>query len=67
MGWIAAEKLTKVTQPYNAEKDIAFFAHEAENLVRVGAMEFAVFFPSDAHQPGIGSGNHRKIIVKVRV
>jgi YhcH/YjgK/YiaL family protein len=67
MGWIAAEKLTKVTQPYNAEKDIAFFADEAENLVRVGAMEFAVFFPSDAHQPGIGSGNHRKIIVKVRV
>jgi len=67
MGWIAAEKLTKVTQPYDAEKDIAFFADEAENLLKVGAMEFAVFFPSDGHQPGIGSGNHRKIIVKVRV
>jgi YhcH/YjgK/YiaL family protein len=67
MGWIAAEKLTKVTQPYDAEKDITFFADEAENLLRVEAMEFAVFFPSDGHQPGIGSGNHRKIIVKVRV
>ncbi|HOJ66753.1 MAG TPA: YhcH/YjgK/YiaL family protein [Paludibacteraceae bacterium] len=67
MGWIPAEKLTKVLQPYDAEKDIAFFADEAENLVKVRAMEFAVFFPSDGHQPGIGFGNHKKIIVKVRV
>ena len=65
MGWIAGNKLKEVTDPYNAEKDITFFADKASNLLLVQPFEFAVFFPEDGHQPGISEGKHKKIIVKV--
>lgn len=67
MGWIAADRLQMPTEPYNQEKDIAFFADKAANFISVQPFEFAVFFPQDGHQPGISEGTYRKIIVKVRV
>jgi len=67
MGWKAANKLSQVTDPYNAEKDITFYTDKATSFVNVQPYEFAVFFPEDGHQPGIGEGIFRKIIVKVRV
>jgi len=65
MGWIAGNKLKLPTAPYNQEKDVAFFADKASNFLIVQPFEFAIFFPEDGHQPGIGVGNHKKIIVKV--
>jgi biofilm protein TabA len=65
MGWIAGNKLEHVTESYNNEKDITFFADKASNLVFVQPFEFAVFFPTDGHQPGIAEGTYKKIIVKV--
>jgi uncharacterized protein, YhcH/YjgK/YiaL family len=68
MGWIAGNKLKQVTDPYNAEKDITFFADKASNFIKVQPLEFAVFFPEDGHQPGIAEeGRYKKIIVKVLV
>lgn len=67
MGWRAADKLVDTTEPYNESKDIAFFGDKATIFVNVQPYEFAVFFPGDAHQPGISTGTYRKIIVKVRV
>lgn len=66
MGWIAADRLKEPVEPYNAEKDIAFFADKASSFISVQPFEFAVFFPQDAHQPGISEGTYRKIIVKVK-
>ena len=65
MGWIAGNKLKEVTDPYNADKDISFFADRATNFIAVQPFEFAVFFPTDGHQPGIAEGVFKKIIVKV--
>ena len=65
MGWRAGNKLTQPTDPYNPEKDITFFADKASNFIQVQPLEFAVFFPEDAHQPGISQGVSKKIIVKV--
>ncbi len=67
MGWKAGADLTEVTDPYNSEKDLSFFADKATSFVDVQPMQFAVFFPEDGHQPGIAEGTYRKIIVKVRV
>ncbi len=67
MGWKAKEKLTELTSAYNPEKDIAFYADKASNLVKVEPYEFIIFFPEDGHQPGIGEGTYKKIIVKIRV
>lgn len=65
MGWIAKNKLKDILEAYNEEKDITFFRDKASNLILVQPYEFAVFFPEDGHQPGIGAGTYRKIIVKV--
>lgn len=67
MGWIAGSKLKEVTDSYNQEKDITFFADKATNFIDVQPMDFAVFFPEDGHQPGIVEGMIKKIIVKVLV
>ena len=67
MGWKAKEKLKELTSSYNPEKDIAFYADKASNLIKVEPYEFIIFFPEDGHQPGIGEGIHKKIIVKIRV
>ena len=67
MGWIAVDKLAQPTQEYNSDKDVAFFADKASNFIFVQPFEFAIFFPEDAHQPGIGSGTIKKVIVKVAV
>ena len=65
MGWLAGNKLKEITEKYNPEKDITFFADKASNLLSIQPFEFAIFFPTDGHQPGIAEGRHKKIIVKV--
>ncbi|MFT3754282.1 MAG: YhcH/YjgK/YiaL family protein [Paludibacter sp.] len=67
MGWIAGNKLNEVTESYNADKDITFFADKATNFIVVNPFEFAVFFPQDGHQPQIFEGTIKKLIVKVLV
>jgi YhcH/YjgK/YiaL family protein len=67
MGWIAGAELSEITEPYNADKDVCFYADKASNFIVVNPFEFAVFFPTDGHQPQIFEGVQKKIIVKVRV
>lgn len=67
MGWKALSALENVTDPYNPEKDLTFYADKATTFLNVQPYEFAIFFPEDGHQPGIGEGVYRKIIVKIRV
>jgi len=67
MGWKAASDLETITDSYNAEKDLAFYADKATTFVDVMPYQFTIFFPEDGHQPGISEGTYRKIIVKVRV
>ena len=59
----------QVTETYNAEKDILFLAGEGDYItVRPGV--FAVFFPHDAHQPGVAKGMPqvvKKVVVKVKM
>ena len=63
---------TEPTAPYNAEKDVTYFAHapSACRLV-VEDGEYAIFMPYDIHRPGIApndvSAPVRKVVVKVRV
>jgi YhcH/YjgK/YiaL family protein len=67
MGWVAGNKLKEITEPYNSDKDITFFADKASNFIVVQPLEFAVFFPQDGHQPQLFEGTIKKIIVKVLV
>lgn len=65
MGWISAKSLKNIAIPYDEEKDIAFYNEKATSYINVNPHEFAVFFPEDGHQPCIGSGEMRKVIIKV--
>lgn len=65
MGWKASCNLNEVTAEYNPEKDLSFFGDKATNFIKVLPLEFAIFFPSDGHQPGIVEGKIKKVIVKI--
>lgn len=67
MGWKSLTALSQVTEAYNSDKDITFYADKATCMIDVQPYQFAIFFPEDGHQPGISEGTYRKIIVKVRV
>lgn len=67
MGWKAQEDCEIITSPYNEQKDVEFYADKASAMFNVPAGHFTVFFPEDAHQPGIAEGcKYRKLIVKVK-
>ena len=68
LGWKAQVDCQEVTQEYDEGKDVEFYGDKATAKFTVPAGHFAVFFPSDAHQPGIAPGKeYRKLIVKARV
>lgn len=68
MGWKAQVDCQDVTQEYDEGKDVEFYGDKATAKFTVPAGHFAVFFPTDAHQPGIAPGKeYRKLIVKARV
>lgn len=68
MGWKAQVDCCDVTTEYNEQKDVEFYGDKAVAKFCVPAGHFAVFFPEDAHQPGIAPGKeYRKIIVKAKV
>jgi len=70
--WIGIAPLSykrTMIQPYDAEKDIEFMTVSGgtERLALPG--RFFIFFPSDAHKPGLADGskgNVLKIVVKVK-
>ncbi len=68
MGWKSQVDCEKVIQDYDEGKDVEFYGDKATVKFVVPKGHFAVFFPSDAHQPGIAPGKeYRKLIVKSKV
>lgn len=60
-------RLTSENQPYDVERDVAFFA-PGTDFVTVHAGMFAIFAPEDVHAPGGAAGEPevvRKIVLKV--
>ncbi|MEN8254649.1 MAG: YhcH/YjgK/YiaL family protein [Verrucomicrobiota bacterium] len=66
MGWAPREGLVNSIE-YDAGKDLEFFEGAPESIVCVPPGSFAVFLPSDAHLPLIGSDPIHKVVVKVAV
>lgn len=69
--WSPLAALTQVTEPYAADRDIAFFANPTQwTPIHLATGQFAIFFPEDGHAPGIecaGPVAARKVVIKVRV
>ena len=67
IGVVPLEK-TKVTIPYDQEKDIVFLESKESNYRIADPACFFIFFPNDAHRPCVGMAgnkNVRKIVIKV--
>jgi YhcH/YjgK/YiaL family protein len=64
------ETVTDVVTPYDAVKDIEFMNVKKVTDYKADTGNFFIFFPGDAHRPGMKAGNNaviRKIVVKVKV
>ena len=66
-GWRPSSELSNLSSPYDCDKDIAFFKDRPAVFFAVPPGNFVVFFPEDAHAPGIGSKDIKKIVIKIRV
>ena len=61
----------KTTEQYNEENDVIFYENACECEILAESGHFAVFFPEDAHIPGLNysdeSTDVKKVVVKVHV
>ncbi|MGZ3879987.1 MAG: YhcH/YjgK/YiaL family protein [Flavisolibacter sp.] len=66
IGWSPRDAVKQVKTPYNAEKDVTFFADKPDTYFHLKTGQFAIFYPEDVHAPMIGEGIIKKIVVKIR-
>ncbi len=61
---------TDVTQPYSDAGDAELFHVKGSKSLKASPGRFFIFFPDDAHSPGISDGAAmfvRKVVVKIKV
>ena len=69
IGVVPLEKTT-ITDLYNSEIDASFSIASIDNFRIAAPGRFFVFFPNDAHRPGVKSRKNqkvKKVVVKVRI
>lgn len=67
IGWKAYDDCNEVLKEYSEEKDIEFFADEAQTYLNFTPHTFAIFYPEDAHAPMVADSNIHKVVIKVIV
>jgi YhcH/YjgK/YiaL family protein len=63
-------KNTTIDVPYSSTDDITFLRSDSNNYRLASPELFFIFFPEDAHRPGVKSDNNakvRKIVIKIRI
>ena len=56
-----------VDEPYDSDRDIAFYSARPETWLAMPPGTFAIFYPDDAHAPLAGLGHLVKAVAKVAV
>ena len=67
IGWCPLAECREVSQPYDADRDIMFFADWPLAWSALPPGKFMIFYPEDAHAPLAGVGDLHKAVVKVAV
>ncbi|HPW90311.1 MAG TPA: YhcH/YjgK/YiaL family protein [Paludibacteraceae bacterium] len=67
IGWKSVSRCNNISEVYDNEKDILFYADDFDTVLSVSPGEFVIFFPQDAHAPAMGSGLLRKLVVKIKL
>jgi YhcH/YjgK/YiaL family protein len=69
MGIVPLDK-TEVVTPYDSEKDVCFLKSPVNNYHLATPATYFIFFPEDAHRPGVKVGNNapvKKVVLKVKL
>ncbi len=69
IGWTPINKIKEITIPYNEKKDIGFGLGETDKLIASNGL-FFIFFPEDAHQPGLAYKQPswiKKLVFKIKL
>ncbi len=64
------EKKDSIMQGYDESRDIEFFTTSEHKALEAVPEKFFIFFPSDAHKPGLKTempDSVRKVVIKVRL
>lgn len=65
--WLSLDRVDGWSD-YNEERDIQLSASPVKGTsYTLRPYDFGLYFPCDAHKPGLGSAKGRKAVVKVRV
>lgn len=67
IGWMRDEALTAPNGEYSESDDIAFFDDVPTTYINVTPGEYTIFFPKDAHAPGVAKGRIKKMVMKIKV
>jgi YhcH/YjgK/YiaL family protein len=67
IGWRPLASCAAPESPFDAERDVQFFADRPESWFDLRPHWFVVFYPEDAHAPLAGEGDIWKAVVKVAV
>lgn len=70
IGIAPVSEKTDVTGPYDPSKDIEFMHVREVRYYPADPQKFFIFFPEDAHKPGIKDGQKttvRKVVIKIKV
>jgi len=70
IGIAPLSSMKSVVQPYDETKDIEFITVKEEIMLQTAPDRFFIFFPEDAHKPGVKAGTNevvRKIVFKISV
>jgi YhcH/YjgK/YiaL family protein len=51
---------------YDTKKDVLFYEDAPDFFFKLYPGQFGIYFPDDVHAPMIGTGNIRKVVMKIR-
>jgi YhcH/YjgK/YiaL family protein len=67
IGWLPTPECRQVSEPYDADRDIMFFADAPAAWVNLPVGKFMIFYPQGAHAPLASTGDNVKVVIKVAV
>ena len=66
IGWRNASSCKNIAKPFDADSDAGLFTDPVSSWFTVQPGHFALFFPEDAHAPGVGPGEFHKVVLKIK-
>lgn len=67
IGWIDLAECTQVQMEFNKEEDAALYGDAPKFYSVLEPGTFGIYFPQDAHVPLAGTGELKKVVVKVLI